>query len=78
MRRVTSGAARGAPADTRVPLLNLDLASASISADDKGVTVSGVTGTLTAEAAAALNAPFGVSLFTEGSPVGTATVSICL
>lgn len=70
--------AKVAGTDTRVPLLDLDLAAATITTDDKGVTISGVQGTLTAEAAAALNATFGVSLFTEGIPVGTATVSICL
>lgn len=70
--------AKVAGTDTRIPLLDLDLAGATITTDDKGVTISGVAGTLTAEAAAALNATFGVSLFTEGIPVGTATVSICL
>jgi hypothetical protein len=64
--------------DTRVPLLDLDLSGAAVEADSKGVTVRGVQAALTAEAAAALNETFGVSLFTEGIPVGTAKVVACV
>jgi hypothetical protein len=70
--------ARVSGTDTRVPLLNLDASEASIEPGDKGVTVRGVQGTLTAEAAAALNETFGVSLFSEGVPVGTAKVVACV
>jgi hypothetical protein len=62
---------------TRVPLLDLNLSGASIKPDSKGVTVTNVKATLTAEAAAALNKTFGVSLFTKGIPVGTAKVVAC-
>jgi hypothetical protein len=70
--------AKVAGTDTRVPLLNLDLGAATITADAKGATVSGVPATLTAEAAAALNTTFGVDLFAAGLPIGTATVVVCL
>ncbi|HZG91816.1 MAG TPA: HtaA domain-containing protein [Pseudonocardia sp.] len=70
--------ARVSGTDTRVPLLNLSLADASIKTQDNGFTVDGVRGTLTAEAAAALNATFGVDLFSAGLPVGTADVEACI
>jgi hypothetical protein len=70
--------ARVSGTDTRVPLLDLDLTEASIEVEDKGATVRGVRATLTAEAAAALNETFGVSLFSEGVPVGTAKVAACV
>jgi hypothetical protein len=62
---------------TRVPLLDLDLSGAGVKTDSKGVTITGVKATLTAEAAAALNKTFGVSLFSKGIPVGTAKVVAC-
>ncbi|MCO1654139.1 HtaA domain-containing protein [Pseudonocardia humida] len=70
--------ARVSGTDTRVPLLALDASEASVEADDKGVTVRGVSATLTAEAAAALNETFGVSLFSEGVSIGTAKVVACI
>jgi len=70
--------ARVSGTDTRVPLLALDTSEASIEPGSKGVTVSGVRATLTAEAAAALNDTFGVSLFSEGVPIGTAKVVACV
>lgn len=60
---------------TRIPLLKLDTSTAKISVKGSWVTVSGVGASLTAEAAAALNKTFGVSLFTAGLPIGTAKVS---
>jgi hypothetical protein len=63
--------------NTRVPLLDLSLAGASVKPDSKGVTITGVKATLTAEAAGALNKTFGVSLFKKGIPVGTAKVVAC-
>ncbi len=70
--------ARVSGTDTRVPLLSLDASEASIEPGDNGVTVRNVQASLTAEAAAALNETFGVSLFTEGIPVGTAKVVACV
>ncbi len=59
---------------TRIPLLKLDLGDASIKAGKGTLTVSNVHGTLTKEAAAALNKTFKVKLFKAGLPIGTATV----
>ncbi len=69
--------ARVSGTKTRVPLLDLDLGDASIKAGDGSLTVKNVHATLTSEAAAALNTTFGVTLFTAGLPVGTATVRAC-
>ena len=66
--------ARVSGTKTRIPLLNLDLGGASIKAGECTLTVKNVHGTLTKEAAAALNKTFGVTLFTAGLPIGTATV----
>ncbi|OJY47565.1 MAG: hypothetical protein BGP03_33070 [Pseudonocardia sp. 73-21] len=66
--------ARVSGTTTRVPLLNLDASGVSIRGGWKSLTVSGVHGTLTKEAAAALNSTFGVTLFKAGIPIGTATV----
>ncbi len=60
---------------SRVSILSLDLSGASIDIMDTNVTVSGVEASLTADAAAALNAAFSTSLFTEGLVIGTATVA---
>jgi Htaa len=69
--------ARVSGTKTRVPLLNLDLGDASIKAGESTLTVKNVHGTLTKEAAAALNKTFGVTLFKAGLPIGTATVRAC-
>ncbi len=66
--------ARVTGTQTRVPLLALDAGDARIRATDSRLTVRGVQATLTAEAAGALNDTFGVDLFSEGLPIGTATV----
>ena len=66
--------ARVSGTKTRVPLLNLDLSDASIKSGKGSLTVKNVRGTLTKEAAAALNKTFGVTLFKAGIPIGTATV----
>ena len=60
---------------TRVPLLTLDLSAANPSVDGLNATVGNVKASLTAEAAAALNAAFGTTAFAAGIPVGTATVA---
>lgn len=67
--------ARVSGTKTRVPLLKLDASQAKIWAKHGCLTVSNVKASLTAEAAAALNKTFGVSLFTAGLPIGTAKVS---
>jgi hypothetical protein len=61
--------------DSRVSILSLDLSGASIDIMGTNVTVSHVEASLTADAAAALNATFSTSLFTEGLVIGTATVA---
>lgn len=66
--------ARVSGTTTRIPLLNLDASGASIKNGWKSLTVSGVHGSLTKEAAAALDKTFGVTLFKAGIPIGTATV----
>ena len=58
----------------RVPLLRLSLSRAKLSRSGLDLVVRGVRGSLTATAAKALNATFGVHLFTRGLPIGTATV----
>lgn len=60
---------------SRVSILSLDLSGASIDIMDTDVTVSNVEASLTADAAAALNAAFSTTLFTEGLVIGTATVA---
>jgi len=57
-----------------VPLLKLDLSAASVGREGAATTIEGVQATLTREAAKALNATFGVSLFTAGLPIGTVAV----
>jgi hypothetical protein len=57
-----------------VPLLKLDLGAASVGRLGAATTIGGVKASLTKEAAAALNATFGVSLFTKGLLLGTVAV----
>ncbi len=59
----------------RVDILTLDLSGLTIKEGDDGtLELGGVVGKLTAGAASALNDAFGVSAFTEGLVLGTATV----
>lgn len=62
----------------RVPLFSITLTQAPV-VKNYGVAgqlaISGVALSLTADAAAALNQAFGVSAFTQGIPIGTASVS---
>lgn len=60
---------------SRIALLRLDLSGAQASISDEEATITGVGATLTAEAAQALNSAFGITLFTDGLPIGTAAVS---
>jgi hypothetical protein len=69
-----SAAVNGDPA-TRVRILDLDLSDAKVRMKGRRVTVKNVDATLTAEAAAALNASLGVGFFAEGIELGTAKVS---
>ena len=59
----------------RAPLFNMDFSNVIAVSSDTELTVNGVALTLTAEAAAALNAAFAVESFTEGFVIGTADVS---
>ncbi|MBC8091130.1 MAG: HtaA domain-containing protein [Pseudonocardia sp.] len=56
---------------TRVPLLKLDTSAAGVYGGDGGIVITGVEVSLTAEAAAALNATFDVELFAEDLAIGT-------
>lgn len=60
----------------RVAILNLSLKNARISATSRYLRVGPVRASLTADAAGALNATFGVSAFTEGLVLGDATVAV--
>jgi len=60
-------------ARTRVPLLRLSLAHATIHAGRHSVQVSGIVLTLTSTAASALDATFGTTLFKPGLELGTAS-----
>jgi len=59
---------------TRLPLFNLSLAHATVSAKDERVVVGDVAVTLTAGAASALNGVFKITALGEGLAIGTATV----
>ncbi|MBK5111816.1 MAG: hypothetical protein JJE10_10755, partial [Thermoleophilia bacterium] len=59
----------------RVSILSLDLSDLKAKAKGKRITLSNVSASLTADAASALNGAFGVSAFTEGLTLGTATVN---
>jgi hypothetical protein len=58
----------------RVRILDLDLSRAKVLAEGRRIRVKNVGATLTADAAAALNATLGVGFFSEGIKLGTAQV----
>jgi hypothetical protein len=58
----------------RAELFTLDLTNLKVEPGDNSIKLSGVTLKLTAGAAEALNGAFGVTAFTEGLVIGTATV----
>ncbi len=58
----------------RIPVLDLNLAKAKVSASSAKLGVSGVVATLDAVAAKALDGYFGTSLFTKGLTIGTVRV----
>jgi hypothetical protein len=58
----------------RVPILDLDVSGLTQDVDGLDVTLGNVRGTLTAEAAGALNQAFATTAFTEGLLLGVATV----
>ncbi len=60
--------------DARVSILKLDLSQAQITRQGLRIKVANVGAMLTKAAADALNGAFGVSAFTEGLKLGTATV----
>ena len=59
----------------RVSILNLDLAQLDAQLRGRRIALGGVRATLTAAAAQALNAAFATSAFSEGLPIGTASVA---
>lgn len=61
--------------DQRVSILSLDLSALEPSVAGRKIKLANVTAKLTAEAAAALNAAFGTSAFTEGLVLGNATAN---
>jgi Htaa len=58
----------------QVPLLNVDLAGLQRGDDAGTIVLEGITTTLTAEAATALNDTFGVTIFEEGLAIGDVVV----
>jgi hypothetical protein len=58
----------------QVPILDVDLTGLERSDDMGTIVLEGITVTLSAEGAAALNDTFGVTLFTEGLAIGDVTV----
>jgi hypothetical protein len=58
----------------RIPVLDLDLSKAKVSAGATSLGVSGVVATLDSAAAKALNGYFGTTLFSKGLTIGTVRV----
>ncbi|MBX3265585.1 MAG: hypothetical protein KF831_02670 [Acidobacteria bacterium] len=58
----------------RIPLFNLDLSNAQVSANGPFISIAGVGVTLRSEAAGALNAVFETDAFVEGFNIGNANV----
>lgn len=59
---------------SRLPLFNLSLANAQVVTAPFSLSIQGVDASLTADAAGALNAVFGVDAFVEGLNIGIAEV----
>ena len=57
-----------------MPILDVDLTGLERSDDMGTIVLEGITVSLSAEGAAALNDTFGVTLFTEGLAIGDVTV----
>jgi hypothetical protein len=60
--------------DAELPLLDLDASGLEQSTEGDVIVATGVVGTLTKEAADALNEAFGVNVFEQGIPIGDITV----
>jgi hypothetical protein len=60
--------------DARLTVLSLELAKAKIRRPGLGTTVTGIRAALSGQAAKALNAYFGTSLFSKGLPIGKVAV----
>ena len=58
----------------QVPILGVNLSGLQRSDEEGAIVLTGITVSLSAEGAAALNDTFGVSLFTEGLSIGDVTV----
>jgi hypothetical protein len=61
---------------TRTAILQLDLSGVTVTPGTAGVVVSNVTASLTAGAAAALNAALGTSVFSAGLAIGSAEATL--
>jgi Htaa len=72
---VLTAEVNGSPG-TRVPLLNLSLAHATVHPGRGMVQISGIVLTLTKTAASALDSTFGTTLFTAGLELGTASTTL--
>ena len=69
-----AGTLTATAAGAQVPILDVDLTGLQRSEDAGVIVLEGITVTLGAEGAAALNDTFGVTLFEEGLPIGDVTV----
>jgi len=64
------------PEGAPLPLLSLDLSTAKVTDSPTGKNIAGVKGSLTKDAATALNNAFGSEMFTEGMAIGTLDLTL--
>lgn len=70
----TAGTLTATAGGAQVPILDVDLSGLQRADEDGTIVLSGITTTLSADGAAALNDAFGVTLFEEGLAIGDVTV----
>jgi hypothetical protein len=70
----TAGTLTATAGDAQVPVLDVDLTGLQRSDDMGTIVLEGITVSLSADGAAALNDTFNVDLFEEGLPIGDVTV----
>ena len=70
----TAGTLTATAGGAQVPILDVDLMGLERSDDAGTIVLEGITVTLSADGAKALNDTFGVTLFTEGLAIGDVTV----
>ena len=70
----TDGTLTATAGGDEIPLLAVDLTALERSDDMGTIVLEGISTSLSAEAAIAMNDTFGVDLFEEGIPIGTVTV----